>query len=195
MTASRRRRTRRRLKWVLAAVIVLCLSAVIALFTRYQRRHDPAETGGTGAPDDATVSVGRVAHTATRHGRVEWRLSADAVRYLNEEKKAIFESVDITFFTENGEEIRLAAHEGELDTETQNIRITGDVRVTSGGYRLETPKLRYAHDRKVFIADDGVRVKSEQNRLSAEAMTFYLETNKAELRGNVEGVIHEPIAF
>ena len=160
MTASRRRRTRQ-LKWVLAAVIVLCLSTVIALFTRYQRRHDPADTAQTGAPDDATVSVGRVEHTAPRRGRVEWRLSADAVRYLNEEKKAIFESVDITFFTENGEEIRLAAHEGELDTETQNIRITGDVRVTSGGYRLETPKLRYAHDRKVFIAEEMIAEQQE----------------------------------
>lgn len=194
MRSSRRRRTRQ-LKWMLTAVIVLCLAAVAVLFTYYQRRADPTDAARTGAPDDATISVGRVEHTATRQGRVEWRLSADAVRYLNEEKKAVFEAVDITFFTENDEEIRLVARQGELDAETQDIRITGDVRVTSGGYRLETPKLRYVHARKVFIAGDGVRLESRQNHLSAEAMTFYLEANKADLEGNVEGVIREPIAF
>ena len=193
---SPRRRWTRQVKWMLAAVIVLSLSFVIVLFTHYQGRHDPSDTATDGASqEEATISVDRVEHTATRHGRVEWRLSATEVRYLNAEKKAIFKEVDITFFTRNEEEIRLVAEKGELDTETQDIRISGDVRVTSSGYRLETPRLLYAHDRKVFIAEAGVRVERDSSHLSAEAMTFYLESDKADLRGNVEGVIREPIPF
>ncbi len=194
MRSSRRRRIRP-LKWILTAVIVLSLSIVIALFVRYQSRHDAADTAPAESSEEATISVDRVEHIATRHGRVEWRLSADAVRYLNAQKKAVFEEVAITFFTRRDEEIRLVARKGELDTETQDIRISGDVRVTGSGYRLETPELRYDHNRKIFIADEGVRVESDGQRLSADAMTFYMENNKADLRGNVEGVIRESIDF
>ncbi len=193
MTASRRRRTRR-LKWGLSGVILLSLGIVIALFSRY-RHHDAVAPPPDGTSEEATISVGRVEHTATRHGRVEWRLSADTVRYINEEKKAVFRAVDITFFTQNDEEIRLVAREGELHTDSQDIHISGDVQVTSGQYRLEAPQLQYAHDQQVFVADTGVRVESRGSHLSAEKMTFFLDSDKADLRGNVEGVIDDAITF
>ncbi len=194
MNSTRRRRTRQ-LKWILATVIVASLSTVILLFTRYQRHHDPAQGPAEGTSEEATISVGRVEHTATRHGRVEWRLSADTVRYLNPEKKAVFEGVEITFFTRDDREIRLVARKGELHTETQDIRISGDVRVSSGVYRLETPHLRYLHERKVFVADQRVRIDSDGFHLSADGLTFHLESRKAELSGNVEGAIHDSIPF
>lgn len=174
-------------------MIVLCLSGVIFLFSRQGR--SPADPATDGPLDPATISVDRVEHTATRNGRIEWRLQADEVRYLNQEKKAIFHEVSITFFSQNNEEIHLAARKGEIDTETQNIRASGGVQVERGGYLLKAPQMSYFHDRKMFVAREGVRVASEGSRLSANAMTFYLDSNIVDLQGNVEGITSESIEF
>jgi len=178
-------------KIVLVLVIAVTIGLVLATFMRNRNNTDESDPVLSSDQNKASISIGKVHHTATKAGKKEWSLVADSAHYMDTENKAIFENLEVVFFMEDGKEVNLTANRGYLQTATNDIQVEGDVLVDNGTYRFETNSLNYFHQSRQLHSDDPVNVSGEWFTLSADAVSIDLDAEKSEFKGNVKGVLSE----
>ena len=172
-------------------MIAVTIGIVLASFFRY--RNDTENSDPTLADDknNASISIGKVHHTATKNGKKEWRLVADSAHYIEKENRAIFENLEVVFYIDDGGEVNLTADRGYLQTETNDIKVEGNVLVDNGSYRVETMALNYNHELRRLHTNERVKVSGQMFSLSADAVEMDLNTQKSEFNGNVKGIFSE----
>jgi len=171
-------------------VIVVTIGIVLASFFRY-RDTESSEPALTDDKRNASISIGKVHHTATKDGKKEWSLVADSAHYIEKENRAIFENLKVVFYMEDGGVVNLTADHGYLQTESNDIKVEGNVLVDNGTYRIETMALNYNHELRRLHTNDSVKVSSERFSLSADSVEVDLNTQKSEFNGNVKGILSE----
>ena len=169
------------------------MGGVIAIFVGYRRISNQPASLLANLGDKANVSLGSIQHTATRDGVKEWTLEAKSARLIEKEKHLILKDLSLVYYMRDGREVYLTAREGILNTASNDIEVTGNVVVISEPYELKTEKLNYKHRNRKIYSNVPVRVISTTSYLGADAMSFDLNTNKVQFRGNVEGIFAEKI--
>ncbi len=193
MSADPTRRTRLIKRALISIAIVIC-AGIMAVYGYYRRTYQsPAEAILSHLPRDTQVAMGTVEHTATVNGKPQWSMKANSAQLLAKEKQLILDHPRVTFFMDSGEEIVLNADTGMLDTETNDIEVSGNVMVQNAAYRLQTDKLTYRHDTRVMASDSGVTIHSAWADLNADAVSFHLDDNTADFKGHVNGQVTAPI--
>ena len=177
----------KRLKGLLLAVILAVCAVVAAIFSVHRYRWD------NGAPDwlpfqpRATLSMNRLVQTATRNGVTEWTLRAASAEYLHSRKQALLEDLAVTFYLKDQGEVHLTAEEGILQTDSNDIQVSGNVVVVNQNMRLTAEMLTYDHTRRTISTNRPVNVHGPAFSLRADAMTLDLNTQHTELTGQIEG--------
>jgi lipopolysaccharide export system protein LptC len=187
------RNNQRRLKIVLIFVIGVTIGIVVVTFLRYRNKADNSEPLLSKDQDKASISIGKVHHTATRDGKKEWSLVADSAHYMEKENRALFKNLEVVFYMDDGSEVSLTADRGYLQTESNDIQVEGNVQVNNGTYRFETRSLNYYHKSRFLRTNDQVNVSGAWFTLSADAVSVDLNEQRSEFKGNVKGVISEDI--
>lgn len=177
----------KRLRRVLLAVIIVTSAVLVAAFIGYRQRDDDPIGQLLPFLGQGGIALNRVHQEATRNGVLEWRLDADAVRYINETKQAILEAPSVTFFLENRDRVILKAEQGRLDTDSKDIRVTDNVIMDHDRYSLETDTLYYRHKDRRIYATTPVKITGETMRIRADTMVFDLHTRRTVFKGNIEG--------
>jgi len=189
------KKKQRHLKIALILAIVITIGIVLGTFVRYRKDKDHSEPLLSADQSKANISLGKVHHTATRNGVKEWSLVADAAHYIDKEKRALFDNIEVVFFMEDGSEVKLTADRGFLHTESNNIAAEGNILVDNGTYRIETESLNYDHGLRVLHTDDRVKVSGEMFSLSGDTVSVDLNTRKSDFQGNIKGVLSEATNF
>ena len=174
-------------------VIAVTIGIVLAAFLRYRNNADNSDPLLSDDQNKASISIGKVHHTATKDGKKEWSLVADSAHYIEKENRALFENLEVVFYMDDGGEVSLTADRGYLQTDSNDIQVEGNVLVDNGTYRIETMALNYNHESRRLHTDDRVKVSGEWFTLSADAVAVDLNTQKSEFQGNVKGVLSEGI--
>ena len=143
--------------------------------------------------DDADLSITQFQKTSTRNGKKEWRLSAASAKFIRKQKKAVFEDIDVTFYLEDGDSIQIKALKGILYTDSNNIEATGDVLVKNKELQLKTQQLNYEHQRRMIYSNMPIFISGGAITLSADSMSLDLNTQKAQLQGNVTGNVDKNV--
>lgn len=182
-------------KVILFFAILLVIGIVLAVFIGYRTESKPQEMLLRAVQNDAAISVENVTQTSIKNGIKEWRLKAASADFLDKEKLAVFEDLSVTFFMGNGKAIRLSAQKGVLDTESRDIKATGNVVAEDGMVTLKAQKLDYAHDTRTLFSDAPVQIVAEAFALSADSASYDLNTQKTTFSGHVEGTIFEDISM
>ncbi len=182
-----------KLKFFLISIIIISLGIIIAVFSAYRSMLD--ETAGikSAIQSAAKMSLGKVHHTATRDGVIEWSLDANSARLLDEKKQLILDDLSAIFYMKDGKEAHLTAEKGLLHTDSNDIEVSGNVAVKSDNYVLKTEKLNYEHTRRILFSNVFVEISSDSEKLTADAISFDLNTKKTMLEGNVKGIFSENI--
>ncbi len=188
------RKNPNRLRILLFAIVFTVTGLILTVFLKDRQ-----------IPDNVTDKVPALGHTgmlvsgfhqkSTKNGKDEWTLDAAKVRYLAEEKRAVFQDLSIIFHLEEGKQIYLTAKSGGLDRETRDIHVSDSVEVKSEDYILETEKLYYSHSSRNLSSKVPVKIDGPAFSLSADSMSMDLQNNKAVLKGNVEGTLSEDISL
>jgi len=183
----------RKLKFFLISIIIILLGIIIAVFLVYRSILD--ETAGlkSAIQSAAKMSLGKIHHTATRDGVIEWSLDASSARLLNEKKQLILDDLSVVFYMKDGKEARLTAAKGFLHTGSNDIEVTGNVVVRNNNYVLKTEKLNYEHNRRILFSNVPVEIRSDSEKLTADSISFNLDTKRTMLEGNVKGTFSEHI--
>jgi LPS export ABC transporter protein LptC len=103
--------------------------------------------------------LSRVRFTDTQGGRPTWVIESDTATLLKEKNKAHFHGVHLTFYARDGRVMHLDSREGELDTETRDMIVRGDVRGrSSDGLEFYTSSLNYDDDRREIETRAAVKI-------------------------------------
>jgi lipopolysaccharide export system protein LptC len=183
----------RKLKFFLISIIIISLGIIIAVFSTYRNILD--ETAGlkSAIQSAAKMSLGKVHHTATRDGVIEWSLDASSAKLLDEKKQLILDDLSVVFYMKDGEKAYITAEKGFLHTDSNDIEVAGNVVVKNDNYVLKTEKLNYEHTRRILFSNVFVEISSDSEKLTADSISFDLNTKKTMLEGNVKGTFSENI--
>ncbi|MCJ8502178.1 LPS export ABC transporter periplasmic protein LptC [Desulfatitalea alkaliphila] len=182
-------------KWILTVTAILAVAILIAVFFQFRRQQDQYVVP---LPDTATRALMRLAQlqqTATKDGRVQWELDAAAAELETGSQRMILTAPEVVFHTEEGDTVHLTAERGVLNTRTNDMEASGNVRVRDDRYTLETEKLIYRHEERLLESDVPVYIHGGAIRLRADTMVYDLNTNQAHFDGHVEGFLYETLAI
>ncbi|MCG6910781.1 MAG: LPS export ABC transporter periplasmic protein LptC [Deltaproteobacteria bacterium] len=182
---------KRLLKFALILAIAITIATVVTIFVRYRRHTKGGEETLHGDRGKATISIGKVHHTATRDGVREWTLTADSADYMDSENQAFLNNLEVVFYMKDGDAITVHADRGYLKTDTKDIKVEGNVVVDNGVYRLETSTLSYNHTARRLYTHQAVKVWGDMFTLSADNVSVDLKSRRSEFLGNVRGVLSE----
>lgn len=192
MTASRYKRSGK-LKILALVAGVFILGLLVAVYAAYRMVMKSPEKLIAYIAEDAKLALGKIQQTATRDGKIEWRLDAISARYLEDDRQVQLDELVVTFFMDSGQEVQLSATDGVLNTDSNDIEVSGEVRISSQEYTLRTTRLSYQHeDRVIFTTAPVVIHRRLGGQLSADSLHLNLNTNKLLLKGSVRGEFPQP---
>jgi len=186
--------TKTRFSLLLTAVIIVTIGTVALRFL-VERRGSEDKPAVIPAPPGATMALTKVSQTAVKNGIKEWHLEAVAATLLEAEHKMILDQPEVEFFMQNGEVMTLTARAGVLDTETNDIEVSGDVVARHGGYTLSGEAFAYHHAQQLLVSQAPVEIHSQRLNLTAVKMTVDLKTQQTELAGKVKGILNDAISI
>ena len=140
-------------------------------------------------PEGANIVLGEVRHTAVREGKKEWVLEAASANYSESASEAVFTDVQVTFFMDNGDEVHLKGNKGIINTSSNDMQVSGKVRVVMNEYALETEIIEYNHEMRHIASQSPVHILGREFELRADAMEVDLASETALFSGAVEGQI------
>lgn len=181
------------IKIMLLLCILAILAVVITVFTGYRRVMN--ETGGlvSSLRDGAGMAISCVRQTAVRNGVTEWCLDAVKGEYINAEARAVFTAPSVTFFMEGRGKILMTAAKGIVQTDSNDISVSGDVTVKDEEYVLKTQTLNYDNGRHLFFTDVPVAFSGGDFDLTADSASLDMKSRQAVLKGNVRGTLSESL--
>jgi LPS export ABC transporter protein LptC len=179
----------KKLKIFLLATIFITLTAVIWIYIGFQQDSTVSESMPESVEPDTTLSIGKIHHTATRKGKREWSLEAASANYIGETSQMVLKDLTVTFFLDDASEMTLTADKGNLNTDSNDIEVSGNVVVINREYKLRTEELNYAHDKRVLYSTAPVTISGPETTLAADKISLDLNTNIVTLEGSVETTI------
>ena len=177
------------MRFIVLAVILVTVGTVVSVFIGYQKVSNVPDLLLDSIKDGANLSLGKIKQTATRDGIKEWSLEAGSALYIENEKKAVLKNLFITYFLKDQSEVYIEAEQGILQTDTNDIEVSGNVVIRNDSYQLKTRRLTYEHEQRLIISNDPVHISGEDVELSAATLKYDLNANKIVLTGNVEAAI------
>ena len=178
-----------KIKILLLATILITLGGVIGIYLGFRQDSKIAESVPESIEPDATLSIGKIHQTATRKGKKEWSLEASSAHYIDKTNQMVLKDLSVIFFLKDNSEVTLAADRGILQTDSNDIAVSGNVVLNNKEYKLLTEKLNYAHDRRVLYSSAPVIISGASAQLAADSISFDLNSNKITMEGSVEATI------
>lgn len=182
-----------KIKQILTSLIVVSLVLVIVIFITDRQSTDMSDN--ISLRKSADIAIDKVQQTAVRDGIKEWTLNAASAKLTDAQKQAVFEKPAVTFFLKDGKTLSMTAKQGVVETDSNSIEANGKVLLTQETYQLETERLRYENDKRMFSANVPVSISGHDIHLSADAMSYDINSNKLFFKGNVKGIFSESFSL
>ena len=140
------------------------------------------------AETDATLELSNVAYSTLGSDNFKlWELNARTARVFEEGKRIILENLQITFYQRSGSPYQLKADEGELDMDTRNIRISGNVQaVLPDNATIETQSAFYDNTSRVITSHDPLIITRGSLVMQGVGMTADLTAETVSILNNVK---------
>jgi len=170
-------------------MVLLTVSTIFIVYWGYRQISTAPELIIATIRDGADMSIGKIHQTATRDGRKEWSLEAGSAQYNQTNKQVILKDLSLTFFLEDNGSVYLTANQGILNSDSNDIDVSGNIVIKKDPYTLTTENLSYKHESRIIFADVPVTISGNSAEISADSASLDLNTKKIVLEGNVEGTI------
>jgi LPS export ABC transporter protein LptC len=180
-----------KIKLTLGALVVVCITAIAWIFYQQRQGMSSVKIPLPASGAKALIALSNVHQTATKDGAVQWKLDAKSAELEADTGRMVLEAPEVEFHLDDGTTVHLTAHKGILFTRNNNIQVQGNVHVINDRYTLVTEMLSYEHAQRLLRTDKPVKITSQAFGLSSAKMTYDLNTNQAQLDGDVNGVIYE----
>ena len=183
----------KKIKIVLLAIMLIALGGLIAIYIGFQRDSETPELISESDEPDTTLSIGKISQTATREGKKEWSLEASSAKYTEKAGQMVLKDLAVTFYLDDKSKIMLTADQGILNTDSNDIEVSGNVVVKNEEYQLLTDTLSYIHDKRMLYSNAPVTISGTSARVVADKISVDLNNKKLTLEGDVETTLDDHI--
>jgi len=174
----------RKIKIILASLLITFLS--IFLIALFFHNHTKERHKKLSISTNADIRLEKIYLSSTNEGNKEWELKADLAQYFRQKNIAKFENVRLVFYSKDGRTYRLQGDQATVKTDTQDIKITGNIQVfTDDGYKLYTNSLTYHPKTKEIYAISPVKLVGDRIEIRGKSMKIDLKTGKMFLSKDV----------
>ena len=144
--------------------------------------------------DDAKISLNNFDYCDVREGNARWMLQAAGARYFDDKQETVLSQVSAVFYLKEGGTLELKGDEGVFHNDSNNMEVSGNVRVRYGnGYTLVTDRLLYDREKElihttadVFLEGRGITLKGQGMRLGVATRTVRILKN---IETTLQGII------
>lgn len=163
---------------VLALVILLAVVLLLLVVWRHIRQM-PLQEILKALPQDIDLALDNLNYTETQDGRKRWTLVAERAEYLRSSNLVRLNPVQLTFYQAGAfGDLTLTAKHGELQEDTRQVDIWGDVVIIGeGGERLQTESLRYDDQRRLLTTAAPIHYQAPRMELTGVGLLVDLEKN------------------
>jgi LPS export ABC transporter protein LptC len=145
--------------------------------------------------DDANVSLNNFDYCDVREGNARWILRAAGARYFDDKQETVLTGVNAVFFLRDGGKIELQGDEGIFHNDSNNMEVSGNVRVRYGDdYTLVTDRLLYNRDDELIHTAGPVFLEGQGITLKGRGMRFEIATRTVSIMKKVETTLQGVIA-
>lgn len=136
------------------------------------------------------LKIKEVHLTRTVSGKTEWELTAKSADYFKEKGITYLESPQVVFYGEKGKKIELKGDGGEIFNDTNDIAVSGNVKITtSDGYLFRSDSLRYSSEKKVVTTESKVSIKGKGLEIEGVGMSADMERDTVFIKRGVKAVL------
>jgi len=180
-----------RLKKKAAIIIGLAALAVIVAVGIYiaEKQKTPEKLLKV-LPDKVDLQIKDVHYTDVSESGMKWEVTADTARYIKKDNVALFEKVAVRLITREGKTFLLTGDKGRVQTDTKDMKISGNVKIVSNsGDAFTTDYLLYKNGEQKFQTDAPVTMENGRLKIVGKGMTLSLKDEKLELLSGVKARI------
>lgn len=148
----------------------------------------PAST----AEGDVEQAMQTISMVGAREGGKEWELKADEAIAFRGRNLWELKQVRAVLFAENGVEFTVTGSRGEVDTNSKNLKIEGDVTTrSSNGYTFNTESVTYSSSERTLVSPGQVMMigpKDEEGarlRLTGQGMLADLKSSEIQINKSI----------
>ena len=173
---------------LLTALVSICLVSGYLFLRGGRVVYDP--TGVIGSiPKNVDMQLSGVNYTEVTEGRRDWTLEADTLHYYKGSKLMVFDKVNITFFTGEGE-ILVTGDVARYDKKTKNVKLVGRVRALDPkGYRMTARELWYDVSTRTVFAPGFFKINGPKLDLEGEGLSVKMDDMKMKVLRNSKVLI------
>lgn len=180
----------RLVRWLLALVMV---GTVAALFIgprlRTTERLLPAVVANA-TIEDGNLTLNNFEYRDVREGDARWTVRATTARYFEDKQETVLSQVNALFLLKDGGEVTLLGDEGVLYNDSNDMEISGNVRVLYGdGYKLLTDSLAYDRDKEMIHTAAPVYIEGQEFNLRGLGMRFEIKQRKLSILKHIETIV------
>ncbi|MBW6509885.1 MAG: LPS export ABC transporter periplasmic protein LptC [Desulfuromonadales bacterium] len=174
------------LRRILALVILLAVVLLSLVVWRHVRQM-PLQEILTTLPQDIDLALDNLNYTETQDDRKRWTLVADRAEYLRSSNLVRLNPVQLTFYQAGAfGDLTLTATHGELQEDTRQLDIWGDVVIVGeGGERLQTESLRYDDQRRQLSTAAPIHYRAPRMELTGVGLLVDIEKNTMRVKKDV----------
>ena len=180
----------------LKSILIIGILCVVAFWIGLYafRTHKPPtpmpKVTSTGS-GPGQVGLQEINFVQIKDGVKLWELKAEAVEYQKPKDLVSFKKVTLTYFPKGDKPITLVGNLGNLNTQTKNIFIEGEVVIsTPEGYELKVPFLHYRDDIREISSEGTFTLKSHAVLLDGQGMTMNLDSQKVRVKSKVRMTLY-----
>ena len=171
---------------VLAVLILLSVIALGLVIWRHVQQQAPKELL-SGLPEDIDLALADLHYTQNENGRRSWSLNAAKAEYQRDSSQVKLAVVDLVFY-QAGQfgETELRANEGQLEQNSRQIDVWGDVELTTErGDQLFTDRLHYDDQLRRLSTDSPIRYLSSQLELTGIGLQLDIDRGRLLVKDRV----------
>lgn len=180
-------KTSRNINRIITGIIIFLISGIIILFVRHRALIKTLPPLPSPQKSEANISIKNFHHIASENGAVQWTLDADSASLYSSENRANLDNLAVVFFGKDGRKLTIRADQGVLNSKTNDLRLTGNIRAEMSGYLLVTESLNYLHRSRMIEVNAPVDISGPLMTLAADTMTYDLNQTTIRCNGNVIG--------
>ena len=188
-----------RIRFIRWLLLLAMAGAVVAVFVGLKVRsskHILPAVVTKAASNEGSLSLNNFEYRDVKEGTARWTVWATTATYFEDKQETALDQVKALFFLINGGEVLLTGDRGVLHNDTQNMEISGNVKVSYGErYKLSTARLLYNRDKELIHTGLPIFLEGEGIILKGQGMRLEIEKRKLSVLSHIETTLEGIVSF
>ena len=176
-----------RINIFIITLIILLVISIVIVFIRHRVVQKNSSSPLRPETTQATLTIKNFHHEATENGEKKWTLEASSASLFAPQNMAQLTDISVIFSMKKGDALSIRAQKGVLNTQTNDITVTGNIIAEIPPYSLTTESLNYQHGSRMIHVNEPVEITGQSMTLKAGTLTYDITTGVLTCENHVEG--------